>query len=72
MDKRFFELLLSTATKMDELSDDVTMKLAFICTLFDHICETNNLNKDETGQMIFKLIDSVNDDLGVMYKKEEN
>lgn len=63
--KAILELMDISTEKMK--NTDPQMQIAFLATLFDHICEKNHLNKAETLETMIDVIKNVNANLGNMY-----
>ena len=52
--------------------NDSAMKLSMLCVLFDHICETDGLDKAEKINTIRDMVVLVNRTHGDMYQKGGN
>lgn len=48
----------------------VPFKIAMLCTLFDHVCETNNLDKKQELQTMYAMIMACQNEIGSMYKED--
>lgn len=62
--------LIDTTTNALASINNPTLAVSFLCMMFDHVCETYQLNKIETLETMNTLIMEVNKQLGNMYGKE--
>ena len=63
--------MLNTANKSIEVIEELpnsVLKLAVVGTLFDHICETEKLDKEEAWEMLTNIRREINREIGPMYK----
>lgn len=61
-----FDTLETTASALTDLND-CGLACALLCTLFDHVCESYNLDKKETLEKMVLTIGLANSELGNMY-----
>lgn len=62
----FVETVQSCYDSVDKIPSK-ELKIALLCTLFDHVCETENMDKQATLSMMVESISDVNRELGNMY-----
>ena len=58
---------MQTAMKAVDTIPDDNLKLALVCTMFDHVCETCGMDKAATLEKLRGLILQCNNELGNMY-----
>lgn len=63
--KDAIETMMQMLYMMDSLKSG-ELKIALICTLFDHVCETDGFDKSEKIDQIAYMVKEVNKEFGDM------